>query len=71
NPEAAALLPESRALKPDAAWERVIGSVIAEAERAFAEGVASKADIDTAVKLAMNFPRGPFEWRQKSAVEKI
>ena len=25
-------------------------------------------DIDTAVKLAMNFPRGPFEWRKENAV---
>jgi 3-hydroxybutyryl-CoA dehydrogenase len=51
-------------LKADRAWERIIGAVIAEAELAFSEGVAGKADIDTAIKLAMNFPRGPFQWRQ-------
>jgi 3-hydroxybutyryl-CoA dehydrogenase len=41
----------------------VIGAVIAEAKLAAGEGVATPADIDTAIKLAMNFPRGPFEWR--------
>lgn len=50
-----------------AAWERVISSVIAEAQRAFDEGVAGKQDIDTAIKLAMNFPRGPFEWRKAAS----
>jgi len=69
NPQALALLPKSGALKPAAAWERVIGSVIAEAGLAFNEGVASKADIDTAIKLAMNFPRGPFAWREKTTAE--
>ncbi len=69
NPAAAAFFTTGAGLTPEAGWERVIGSVIAEAERAFAEGVASKADIDTAVKLAMNFPKGPFEWRQKSAAK--
>jgi len=72
NPEAVELMPKGGQLAPAAqaglspavAWERVIGSVIAEAGLAFEEGVASKADIDTAIKLAMNFPRGPFEWQK-------
>jgi 3-hydroxybutyryl-CoA dehydrogenase len=51
---------------PEEGWRRVIGAVIAEAELALKEGVAGKGDIDTAIKLAMNFPRGPFEWQKRS-----
>ncbi|MHB2025625.1 MAG: 3-hydroxyacyl-CoA dehydrogenase [Elusimicrobiota bacterium] len=69
NPEALALLPKTGDLSAAAAWERVIGSVISEAGLAAQEGVAGKADIDVAIKLAMNFPRGPFEWLEKNAGE--
>ena len=31
-----------------------------------AEGTASATDVDTAIKLAMNFPKGPLEWRKES-----
>ncbi|OGR83231.1 MAG: hypothetical protein A3J74_03250 [Elusimicrobia bacterium RIFCSPHIGHO2_02_FULL_57_9] len=61
NPQALAFL-SAGPLKPAAAWEQIISSVIAEAQMAFKEGVAGKSDIDTAIKLAMNFPKGPFEW---------
>jgi 3-hydroxybutyryl-CoA dehydrogenase len=66
NPEALGSRTDSPPF-PEAAWEAVIGAVISEAELAHGEGVAGKADIDTAIKLAMNFPRGPFEWRKQSA----
>lgn len=62
NPRALAALPV-RTASPEAAWERLIGAVIDEAQRALDEGVAGKADIDIAIKLAMNFPKGPFQWR--------
>lgn len=65
NPEALALLPAG-SLKPETAWGRIIGAVIAEAQLALSEGVAGKTDIDTAIKLAMNFPRGPLEWQRES-----
>ncbi len=63
NPEA--LVPAGA--PAGAAWEKVISAVIAEAFLAHADGVAGKADIDTAIKLAMNFPRGPFEWRNPAS----
>ena len=63
NPQAAALVGESSPLAPEAAWRRVLGAVVAEAALAQAEGVAGAQDIDTAIKLAMNFPKGPFQWR--------
>jgi 3-hydroxybutyryl-CoA dehydrogenase len=70
NPQAAALAGETPSSDPQAAWDAVIESVIDEARRAADEGVASPADIDTAIKLAMNFPRGPFQWRAESTPPK-
>ena len=60
NPEALALLAPSG---PDAAaaWKTLAEALAAEADRVVAEGTAGAADIDTAIKLAMNFPRGPFD----------
>ena len=66
NPEALALLPPGGRLSPEAGWQRVLDAVIAEARLAAEEGVAGANDIDTAVKLAMNLPRGPFQWRVES-----
>ena len=66
NPAALAHLPKGGTMTPQAGFERVIGAVIAEARRAADEGVAGPNDIDTAIKLAMNFPRGPFQWRAAS-----
>jgi enoyl-CoA hydratase/3-hydroxyacyl-CoA dehydrogenase len=37
---------------------------VAEAEKLVKEGVASEADVDTAMKLGANIPKGPFEMRQ-------
>ena len=41
---------------------RVIACLVNEAISALAEGVASARDIDTAMKLGTNYPRGPLEW---------
>jgi len=41
---------------------RVLCCLANEAASAVAEGVASPADIDTAMKLGVNYPRGPLEW---------
>jgi len=41
---------------------RVIGSIVNEAVIAVQEGVASPEDIDTAMKLGVNYPAGPIEW---------
>ncbi len=67
NPEAAALFPREGVLTPREIWVRLSGALAAEAELARSEGVAGKSDIDTAIKLAMNFPKGPFEWQNPSA----
>ncbi|MEK7277795.1 MAG: 3-hydroxyacyl-CoA dehydrogenase family protein [Chloroflexota bacterium] len=41
---------------------RVLCCLANEAASAVAEGVASPADVDTAMKLGVNYPRGPLEW---------
>jgi 3-hydroxybutyryl-CoA dehydrogenase len=41
---------------------RIVCALVNEAATALAEGVASPADIDIAMKLGMNYPRGPLEW---------
>lgn len=64
NPEATAA-GGSGGLRAEEAWDKIIGAVIAEAQRVLDEGTAGKADIDMAIKLAMNFPRGPFEWQKQ------
>jgi 3-hydroxybutyryl-CoA dehydrogenase len=67
NPEAAALFAGGGAASAERAWEELRAALIAEAERVVSEGTASASDVDVAVKLAMNFPKGPFEWRKESA----
>ncbi|HEX6915003.1 MAG TPA: 3-hydroxyacyl-CoA dehydrogenase family protein [Chitinophagaceae bacterium] len=44
---------------------RAISMIISEAYFAWGEGVSSKEDIDTAMKLGTNYPYGPFEWSEK------
>lgn len=44
---------------------RVICMIINEAYFALGEGVSSKEEIDTAMKLGTNYPFGPFEWVEK------
>ncbi len=41
---------------------RVIAMIINEAYFALGDEVSTKQDIDTAMKLGTNYPRGPFEW---------
>ncbi|MBI5292368.1 MAG: 3-hydroxybutyryl-CoA dehydrogenase [Chloroflexi bacterium] len=41
---------------------RVLCCLVNEAASALADGIASAADIDTAMKLGANYPRGPLQW---------
>lgn len=50
---------------------RVISMIINEANLSLNEGVSSKDDINTAMKLGTNYPYGPFEWEQIIGKEKI
>lgn len=50
---------------------RVICMIINEAYYTVEEGIATRADIDTAMKLGTNYPFGPFEWCQKIGVDHV
>ncbi|QOJ17366.1 MAG: 3-hydroxyacyl-CoA dehydrogenase [Phycisphaeraceae bacterium] len=43
-------------------FTRILVAIIAQAHLAFERGVATKEDIDAAMKFGVNYPRGPFEW---------
>lgn len=45
-------------------FPRTIVQIINEAYFALAEGVASKEDINRAMKFGVNYPKGPFEWAE-------
>lgn len=50
---------------------RIISMIINEALIALKEGVSTKEEIDTAMKLGTNYPYGPFEWSEEIGLEKI
>jgi 3-hydroxybutyryl-CoA dehydrogenase len=45
-------------------FPRTIAQIINEAYFALEEEVASKEDINRAMKFGVNYPKGPFEWSQ-------
>jgi 3-hydroxybutyryl-CoA dehydrogenase len=50
---------------------RVISMIINEAFIALKEGVSTKEEINTAMKLGTNYPYGPFEWVEKIGVKRV
>lgn len=50
---------------------RIICNIINEAYYAFGEGISSKDEIDTAMKLGTNYPYGPFEWSEKIGLKNV
>ena len=50
---------------------RVICQIINEAYFAIEEKIASRSDIDLAMKLGTNYPYGPFEWGEKIGIKNV
>jgi 3-hydroxybutyryl-CoA dehydrogenase len=50
---------------------RVISCIVNEAFLALSEGVATAEDIDRAMKLGANYPKGPFEWEKEIGTRSI
>jgi 3-hydroxybutyryl-CoA dehydrogenase len=50
---------------------RVICMIINEAYFAIQENIASRADIDLAMRLGTNYPFGPFEWCEKIGIRNV
>ena len=49
---------------PGMVLSRIVAAIANEGLLALQEGLASRSDIDTAVKLGANHPRGPLEWAE-------
>lgn len=66
--------PPTPPLEPEAADEirdRILACLVNEATLAVEERVASPDDIDRAMRLGLNHPRGPFEWRERLGARKV
>lgn len=50
---------------------RVVSMIVNEAYLALADGVSTKDEINTAMKLGTAYPYGPFEWAEKIGVQNI
>lgn len=50
---------------------RVVSMIVNEAFLALAEGVSTKEEINTAMKLGTAYPYGPFEWAEKIGLQNI
>ncbi len=57
--------------EPGLVAARVLAMIINEAYFALGEGVSTRADIDTAMKLGTNYPFGPFEWAERIGTPEI
>jgi 3-hydroxybutyryl-CoA dehydrogenase len=57
--------------EPGFVTARVVSMIINEAYFSLDEGVSTKKDIDTAMKLGTNYPYGPFEWAEKIGLQNI
>jgi 3-hydroxybutyryl-CoA dehydrogenase len=50
---------------------RIVAMIINEAYFGLGEGISTRAEIDTAMKLGTNYPYGPFEWSEKIGLQRI
>lgn len=50
---------------------RIICMIINEAYFSIQENIASRSDIDLAMKLGTNYPFGPFEWGKKIGIKNV
>jgi 3-hydroxybutyryl-CoA dehydrogenase len=51
--------------------QKTVSMIINEAYFTLMEGTATESDIDTAMKLGVNYPNGPFEWGAKIGLKTI
>jgi 3-hydroxybutyryl-CoA dehydrogenase len=52
-------------------FPRILSMIINEAAQVYAEQIASREDIDTAMKLGTNYPLGPLEWADKLGIDLV
>jgi len=52
-------------------FPRILSMIINEAVQVYSENIASRDDIDTAMKLGTNYPSGPLEWADKLGIDLV
>lgn len=52
-------------------FARILCGLIVQASLACERGVATKSDIDTALKYGVNYPQGPFQWAKHIGPERV
>lgn len=52
-------------------FPRIVSMIINEAVQVYSEKIASKEDIDIAMKLGTNYPCGPLEWADRLGIELV
>ncbi len=52
-------------------FPRTVSMIINEAVQVYSEQIASKEDIDTAMKLGTNYPSGPLEWADRLGADLV
>jgi 3-hydroxybutyryl-CoA dehydrogenase len=50
---------------------RIVCQIVNEAHFSVGQGIASSEDVDTAMRLGFNYPRGPFEWANAIGPERV
>jgi 3-hydroxybutyryl-CoA dehydrogenase len=56
---------------PGMVTARILATIINEAWFTWEDGVSSKEEIDTAMRLGTNYPMGPFEWGAKIGLSNV
>jgi 3-hydroxybutyryl-CoA dehydrogenase len=59
------LLHPNRGIGPELIQRRILAAVVNEAASALVDGIATADDLDTAMKLASNWPDGPLAWGER------
>ncbi|MGH7929450.1 MAG: 3-hydroxyacyl-CoA dehydrogenase family protein [Candidatus Binatia bacterium] len=52
-------------------FPRILSLIVNEAARALEEGVASAEEIDIAMRLGVNYPKGPLKWADEIGLDEV
>jgi 3-hydroxybutyryl-CoA dehydrogenase len=52
-------------------FPRILSLIINEAARALEEGIAQRDEIDTAMRLGVNYPQGPLRWADEIGLDEV
>jgi 3-hydroxybutyryl-CoA dehydrogenase len=56
---------------PGLVFPRILSLIINEAARALDERVGEAEEIDTAMKLGLNYPEGPLRWADRAGIDEV